>query len=521
MRRTGSHAWNRARRALVLHLQGDKTRLSGEQGYIVLLVMLILMVVGMMSAALLTMISFNIQHVARDRSYTQSLAVAEAGLNQYLWMVASGESSEASDFALPGNPGPDPHRQTFALADQQDGSTKGTYTIEVTPPSGSDSRVKVTVTGTASSATEVPRTVTAHVGRPSFSEYLLLTDEQVNIGGPLDRVWHGKTHSNTGILIDTAAIVDTISCARASYEYSGGQTKPGVWSQDVPLQHGSRALWKYPVPPIDFNTVTSDFVRLSALATGNHNLPYVEPSQPGRAHGWYIKILPDERYQVARVLNEHESKNYGSGNNRGGYLTIDTGTLSTRSFPDQGVIYVNDNVWVEGTGVEGRLTIASSGQLNPPGKRDATNINVVGDLTYARKDGSCVVGLVAQYNIKIPQYAPKGKSGSMSQMTMEIDAALVAQEGAEYVNYDSSGQHNGWGPRRGLLIMYGSVASRQTPFRRTSDLQGSNDYAGFRDGDNRYDSFLLHNPPPHFPTVGTYQILDWRELPAGQAVSEG
>jgi hypothetical protein len=25
---------------------------------------------------------------------------------------------------------------------------------------------------------------------------------------------------------------------------------------------------------------------------------------------------------------------------------------------------------------------------------------------------------------------------------------------------------------------------------------------------------LLHNPPPSFPTVGSYQILEWRELPS-------
>ena len=58
------------------------------------MVMLVLMVVGMMATTLMAAVAVNQQHVSRDRAYTQSLGVAEAGLNQYLWMVASGESCE-------------------------------------------------------------------------------------------------------------------------------------------------------------------------------------------------------------------------------------------------------------------------------------------------------------------------------------------------------------------------------------------------------------------------------------------
>ncbi len=490
-----------------------------QRGYILILMMLIVMAVGMMAAVLLAALVVNQGHVARDRSYTESLAVAEAGLNQYLWMVASGQSSEINDFEIPGNPGPDPHAQTFTLEDAYDESVKGDYTIEVTPPSASDSRIVVKVTGASESPTVVPRTVSAHIGRPAFSEYVLLVDESVYIGGPLSRVWHGKTHSNTGIRIETSDINDTVTNARSTYTY-GSQTKAGIWSQDVPTSDPSRALWHFPVPPIDFGTVTSDFVKLSSKATGVHNLTYVDPTAPGRAHGWYIRINSNQTYQVAQVSNELESKTYSSGNNRGGYLTI--GALSAaRSFPNQGVIYANDNVWVEGANVTGRLTIACSGQLNPSGKRDATSINIVGDLTYAVKDGTCAIGLIAQNNVKIPMYAPMGRAGSLSTMNMEIDCALIAQQGAEFVSFDSSGSSSGWGPRRNLLTIFGSVSSFQTPFRRTSPIEGSSNYAGFEEGENVYDGFLLHNPPPHFPTIGSYQILDWQELPLSQQIVGG
>lgn len=484
--------------------------LRDESGYALMLALLVLVVVGIMGVSLLAALGRNQQHVSRDRSYTQSLAVAEAGLNQYLWMVAAGSSSEANDFEIPGNTEADLHKQTFTLADA------GTYTIEVTPPDGADSRISVTVTGQASSASgsEVSRTVSAHIGRPHFSEYILLVDEEVSIGGPLTRVWHGKTHSNTGIKIETSNINDTITCAQSSYNYSGAW-KNGIWSETVPSGDASRALWSSPVPPVDFGTVTSDFVRLSEKAIGDANLPYVGSSYLG----WYIKLLDDEEYQVARVTAEYETKGY-SGTNYGGYLT--TEVLSTaRPFPDDGVIYVNDDVWIEGTLVEGRITIASSGQLNGTGQTAATSINVVGDLTYAAYDGTVAIGLIAQNNVKIPMYAPRGKTGTAGtdlnnpgDLDMRVDAAIIAQEGAEYVSRDSS--NSPYGPRRRLLTLYGSISSHDTPTRATTSGTA---YCGFAQGANTYDPFLLHNPPPYFPTIGSYQILDWQELPDSLSVA--
>ena len=271
----------------------------GQQGYVLILAMLILVALGMSAATLLTAALVNQQHVSRDRTYTQSLAVAEAGLNQYLWMVASGASSRSNNFGIAGNTGPDPHFEQLNLNDIYDDSVQGTYAIQVTPPSARDSNIEVTVTGQATSNVDVPRTVTATLGRPSFSQYLLLTNDEVWIGGPLNRVWHGKTFSNTGICVDTANLNDTMSCSNASYTSSMfGGTHPGVWSgyqYTVPANDPSRALWQFPAPAISFATVTSDFVNLNSLAVGNGiNLPYSTSSAHDATQGWYIKLLPGQ-----------------------------------------------------------------------------------------------------------------------------------------------------------------------------------------------------------------------------------
>ncbi len=491
-----------------------------EDGYVLGLVMLVLMVIGMMSTTLVAAIIVNQQHVRRDRAYTLSLGVAEAGLNQYLWMVASGTTNEAQEYAIAGDADADPHFEVFDLTDPYDGSLQGRYAIQVTPPTAADSDVSVTVTGLSNQTVDVARTVQARIGRPAFSEYVLLVDESVYIGGPLTRVWHGKTHSNTGIRIETADIVDSVSSAQSTYSYSG-TTKAGVWSQDVPSGDESRGFWHFPVPPIDFGTVTSDFTRLNGLSTDSGsnpyvNLEYVNPVS-GQPHGWYIKLLPGSQYQVAQVTNEYERWDYSAtGNKKGGYLTY--GTLyGPYAYPPNGVIYANDNVWVEGAGVEGRITIASSGQLNPSGKTAMTSIYIIGDLTYARKDGTVAVGLIAQNNIEIPMYAPYMKSGTLGTsvsspgtLNMEMDAAVIAQQGAEYVHRESTS-----GPRRNMLTIYGAVSTLLTPSRMTNSGES---YGGFAQGANSYDSYLLRNPPPFFPTVGSFQILDWQELPSSASV---
>jgi hypothetical protein len=495
----------------------SRLRLAGreQQGYILILAMLILVAVGMAAMTLLTQVVTNQQHVIRDRAYSESLAVAEAGLNQYLWMVASGTSSDSNGFAIPGNTGPFPQWEKLSLTDIYNDSVKGTYAIQVTPPTATDSRLLVTVTGMAASSTDVPRTVSAHLGRPAFSEYVMLTDDEVWIGGPIGRLWHGKTHSNTGVIIDTSNITDPVTCANATYNSDMfGGSHNGVWSggdpgSKVPSTDPSVALWKFPVPAISFTTVTSDFARLSGLATGSGiNLPYSTSTAHDARQGWYIKLLPGKQYQIQRVSGETETNSgYGGG------LTLVAPTplapSGVLSYPANGVIYVNDNVWVEGTNLTGRLTIASSGQLNGSGKTAATSIHVVDNLTYATLDGKVAVGLIAQNNIEIPSYAPLSNThDDVETIDMTIDAAMIAQQGKEYAVAADLG-----GPDRDLLTIYGSVSSLHTPYRYSPSTDG-----GFENGANTYDTFLLHNPPPYFPTVGSYQILDWRELPSSQGV---
>ena len=73
---------------------------KGEAGYVLPMVMGVLLIVGVMASLLLVALTMNQQSVMRDRDYTQSLSIAEAGLNQYLWMVSDGKTGAFNDYAI-------------------------------------------------------------------------------------------------------------------------------------------------------------------------------------------------------------------------------------------------------------------------------------------------------------------------------------------------------------------------------------------------------------------------------------
>ena len=125
-------------------------------------------------------------------------------------------------------------------------------------------------------------------------------------------------------------------------------------------------------------------------------------------------------------------------------------------------------MWVEGTDLDRSHNHRLFGPAESLGQAEATSVNIVGDITYSTNDGSVTVGLIAQNNVEIPMYAPMGKAGTMGSATdgqgtidMEVDAALIAQQGEEFVSRDASGAT--WGRCRNMITFFGSVSSNGTP----------------------------------------------------------
>ena len=99
----------------------------------------------------------------------------------------------------------------------------------------------------------------------------------------------------------------------------------------------------------------------------------------------------------------------GSGN---------TTLVGNYAIPANGLIFIEDNVWVEGQINTARVTLASARFPDNPSTRP--NITVNNNLLYTNYDGQDVLSLISQGNIN---------TGLGSSDTLRIDSALIAQNG--------------------------------------------------------------------------------------------
>jgi hypothetical protein len=187
-------------------------------------------------------------------------------------------------------------------------------------------------------------------------------------------------------------------------------------------------------------------------------------------------------------------------------------------FPASGVIFLQDNLWVEGSINTARLTIAVG--VFPPSTSKSITVN--NNLTYTNFNGQDVLGLVSQNNINV---------GFSSADNLTIDAALIAQNGRVGRYYYSTSCTSPLDPN------YPSTSANQTYYDRTTlNLDGmiaSFDRYGFAwtgcppsdcpptgypptgytNRNIAYDSNLLYGPPPDFPlATSQYSTISWDEV---------
>jgi hypothetical protein len=179
---------------------------------------------------------------------------------------------------------------------------------------------------------------------------------------------------------------------------------------------------------------------------------------------------------------------------------------SGNHLPSKGVIFVADNVWVDGTvGGGARITIAAAKLPQPATPPD---IIVNTNLKYTNYDGTDVIGLIAQGNVTI---------GLMSDDIFEIDGALVAQNGRVGRYYYNTNCGNTYTQTK--VTIYGMIAT----FVRYGFTYTGSSYvcsgtigsigSGYCTRDITYDPNLLYGPPPTFPlSSSSYVPLSWQEV---------
>ena len=410
--------------------------------------------------------------VAQDETAFQ---IAEAGLNYARWRLAH----NGSDFS--------PVQQD--VSDQFQGLL-GTYNLTFVAPQSGSTIVQITSVGHTANAPVRDVTLRATYGKPSFAKYALLLN---------DDVWFGKTitgavHANGGIRMDGQS--DSImTSAKATYicqstqVCSGNPTKPGVWGSG-----GNAALWQYPVPAVDYAGLTSD---LLSMKTAAQSAGTYFGSSGG--YGYHIVFNSNNTYSLYKVTSK-KSNIYSyfpdTGWQNSSYDIKNQTLLTSATVPSGGILFFEDTLWVEGA-VTSRITIAA-GKF-PENPSTYTDIIINGSVTYnGVKDGSRVIGAIAQGNILIPY--------SNAANNLELDGAYVAQHGRFGRRYYNSGSYI----LRNNITTYGMVASNLVPV--TTWVNGSGSViGGYQNGSSSYDPHLLYGPPPYFPTTGEYQFLSWEQ----------
>ncbi len=446
-------------------------------------------VIFVFSLALLGLLSVSVYQLRVLRSTVQkeqAFHIAEAGVNYYQWHLAHFPTDYADGSGQTGCSPCGPFVHDYI--DKNTNTVIGKYSLLITPPLTGSTVTTIQSTGWTLSNSNIKRVTTVKYGIPSLARFAFLTNSDVWVGST--ESINGEMKANGGIRFDGSGNAP-IESAKQTYtcpSWSGSPcptTKNGVWGS---ASQSTQNYWSYPVPAFDFSSLTSDLATLKSTAQSNGL--YLAPSN---AQGYSLVFNNDSTVSVYKVisLRAHQTGWDVDGNAHNEDLDYNTRTLQfTVALPGNGVIYVEDRTWVEGT-VSGRVMVAAA--RLPYNATTAPSIIIPNNLVYSTKDGSVALGLLAQKDILVSYFAPND---------LEIDAAMIAQNGSAQRFYYPSDVKNS-------ITIYGSIASFGA-WTWSWVNGGGSIISGYPTTATTYDSNLLYAPPPSFPLSSSgYQQITW------------
>lgn len=440
--------------------------------------LLFVMVFGAIAftTVVLTVAGYAVTEMQASRSKQNregALEVADAGISYYRWHLAH-SSTDYRD----GNPTSTPSPYVHDYKDK-DGNVIGHFALTITPPPIGSTVVTIQSQGWLDIQPNSKRTIKARVGFPSLADYSFLTNGAIWIGNTEST--HGKFHSNGGVRYDgtnDAQVTSAVATYTCPTWQSCSGIKPGVWGAGGPTN-----LWVFPVPAKDFAAVTAKLaeIKAGALADGGGNWPYLSSSGQ---KGWRLQFMNNGTVAVSKVLtcNNYSGQDTNGQNNTWCIDAASYGTVTTYNIPTSSYIYVDDMVWVDGV-VNGKATV---------GAGTGKSIIINGNLTYLAKDGTSVLGLIAEQNVLVPRNSPTN---------LEIDAAMIAQNGAVERYYYPGNIKNS-------ILVYGAIITNQTWTWSWNDPVTS----GYINTNSTYDANLTYGPPPGFPVGSSYNLISWEEV---------
>ena len=482
------------------------------QGSVLAGTLIIISVVSILLTTSLRIVASNINYGINRESKEESLQIAEAGIYFYRWYLAhqvSGKTKkQVRNFWESGT------AYGVSTPYQDDFNGMGAFSIVVDSPDPDSTIVTVESTGWTYKFPNMQRTVKVRFRQPSWSEYSVLCDADIRFGEGTEV--YGPIHSNGGIRFDGLAH-NVVSSSMSSYddpdhnEWGLDKLEFGVHTHvNAPPATGITDSYRpnevpphavddrtdvfmvgreFPVTSKDFDSVLSDMADMKDEAGCSNVGTYCSSDSIVSSNGIYfnnsgqgrhIILQSDGNMRVSRV------NNYNSTSNE---ITWES-SASTFAIPDDGIIFVEENAWVEGQINNKKVTIVAA-DLSGGIKR---NIFIKRDIRYTNYDGSDIIGLVAQNDVETTRD---------SEDDLRIDGALLAQSGrvgrTHYSNYFYT-------DHKSVITVNGSIATKNR--YGFAYVDGT----GYTTRNLIFDNNLLYYPPPYFPTGTDYSIDSWEEL---------
>lgn len=454
-----------------------------QTGDTLVYLLIVIFVFSLMMLPIVQLLTYKMKVLNSSISKEQALQIAEAGINYYQWHLAHFPNDYKDGTNAAG-----PYVHSYTDFDTED--VVGQYSLVITPPTTGSTIVTIQSTGWNSAQPGVKKTITAKYGIPSLAQYSFLSNDVIWIGS--DETVNGEIQSNNGIRFDGVGNAP-IQSVKSTYTCPSTQGSPcpttenGVWGS---ASQAVQNFWQFPVPAVDFSALTSNLASMKSSAqSGGMYLP------PSNADGYSLVFNSNGTVSVYKVTSLASTPTGWDVANNAHNEDVDYANRTlqfTQNIPSNGVIYIEDDVWVEGT-VQGRAMVAAA-QL-PYNSATAPTIYIPNNLLYTAKDGTDVLGLLAQKDIIVTYGAPNN---------LEIDAALVSQNGsAQFFYYkDNAAIKN-------TITVFGSIMTFGQ-WTWTWVDGGNNDISGYANTIDTYDSNLLYAPPPSFPfSAAGYQQLSW------------
>lgn len=470
--------------------------------YILVIMFIVSIILTSMIGYIVSQLKFSFNRVYRAEAFQ----IAESGVNYYRWYLAhqtSGKTAQQlQDFWSNGHP------LGVGTPYETDYAGLGKYKLEVTAPRVGSTIVVVKSTGWTDKDPNTKRIVQVRFRRPSWSEYTFLSNDFINFGDDAE-VW-GKVFSNKGIRFDGLAhnVVSSLLPSFNDPTWGGNKLQFGVHTTrnsadpDAPSSYpwpegtiiparpdvfmGGRV---FPAPQVSFTGVTTDLANMKNKAIDG-NGKYFDGTGLGRK----IILKNDGTYDICTVKSANNqthaiSKYYKTDESGNTCDTCSGDCLKNYQIENNGIIFVENNIWVDGTVNNKRITVAAAKLSGGGNNADIYIGSEDSNIRYAAYNCYNIIGLVAQRDIRVLGSCPNNYI---------IDAALLAQTGTVGIN------DNGFSGKNSLTFN-GAIASYLEPY-----FQHGN--SGFAVRFYNFDNNLLYCPPPYFPTGTEYSIDLWEEL---------